>query len=656
MSNGGWLPGPARVVLLTGELGIGKSRLWQEWSSRLPNGFTVLETRCLDTTQALPFAPLTGLFGQVACVDSLTRPNSPIAPVWLTELARLIPELRQRLPHLPAPPHLPTEEEHRRLYEAFTQILRAMNHRPQLLFIDDLHWIDQSSLDWLVYLIDRMRDEPLLLVGPYRPGDASRQLSQVTAGWARQGLLHRLPLSPLSIKETTDLLSALGSPLHRAEDLQNRSAGNPYFLLELNQAEPGDTPPALAELLRARLDRLPDTARQVLQAAAVLETSFDFNVLRRTSGRGEEETLNAVDDLLTSAVLREDNSGYQFAHPLVPEVVRRHLSLARRSFLHRRAAEALEANYANRLETVAAQLAHHFAQAGRPAPAARYAEMAGDRAQQLTALSEAITFFQQALTLEPTPTRRLKLGHALILHGELERGRSELWRSAEASREAGDAQGMAQAYLALALSHMTSGQGELVMRWAEAARDSLGQQLSPEIRARSHHLLAAGGMLAGRSLAEAEAHLQEAIRLATENDLPVLAGSSRFELGNLLAHGPVAGSPAFLSGALNLPRPPMTCFSRYWPTTTWLPHPSHRDLLTARRHIDLALDLAEKHTCSAAPIPVQHRGEVARLGRTGRGRSLVQSRPGQCPAKPQPGQAANIRANLGWWPSAGQSG
>jgi DNA-binding SARP family transcriptional activator/predicted ATPase len=643
--------GQARVVLLAGELGIGKTRLWQEWAGRLPDGFTVLETRCLDTTQSLPFAPLTGLFGQAMCVDALTRSNSPISPIWLTELARLVPELRQRLPHLPAPPHLPTEEEHRRLYEAFTQILRAMNHRPQVLFIDDLHWIDHSTLDWLVYLIDRMAQEPLLLVGTYRPSDASRQLSQITAGWARQGVLRRLSLARFSMAETSALLTALGSPAQRAEELQRRSAGNPYFLLELNRAEPGDTPPALAELLHTRLERLPDTARQVLQAAAVLETDFEFTVLRRTSGRGEEETLNALDALLENNVLRENASGYQFAHPLVAGVVRSNLSLARRSFLHRRAALALEAAYANRLETIAAQLAHHFAQAGRPAKAAQYAEMAGDRAQHLTALSEAITFFQQALTLEPTPNRRMKLGTALIFHGDLDLGRSELWRSAEASREAGDTRSMVQAYLALALSHMTSGQGELVLRWAKAARDSLGDEFFPEALAQSHFLLAAGGMLVGRSLAEAEAHLNEGIRLATANDLPDLAGSSRFELGNLLAQrGHLPEALRSFRAALNFAQATDNLLQQVLAHNNLAYHSTLTgDLLTARRHIDLALDLAENHALfSPRQYLYSTRGEVALAqgefdeAESWFNRALVSAQQNH-----NNGQAANIRANLG---------
>jgi tetratricopeptide (TPR) repeat protein len=421
------------------------------------------------------------------------------------------------------------------LFEAFVQILLTIDDQPLVLFIDDLHWVDQATLDWLVYLSDRLQQHRLLLVGTYRPDEASPRLSRVTAGWGRLGILHRLPLQRLTLTESTELVTALGRSGDEAEPLHTRSAGNPYFLTELSQAEVEGTPPGLTELIRTRLSHLPDDARQILQAAAVLQDDFDLNTLRQTSGRGEEETLNALDVLLEAAVLIERNGGYEFAHPLVASVVRDDLSLARRSFLHRRAAEALELVHANQLDALAGKLSAHYGQAGRPVLAADYAERAAKRSLELGAYAEAVASYRRAVQLEDTPLRRLGLGQALIALDDVETGREELkaagafFEREQKPTEAG------RAYLELALSYLPAGSGDEVLKWANKAVSSSETPPDPAMHARLHHLLAAGGLLAGEPLAQAEAHLLEAIELAEANDLPQLASIGRFELGNVLA-------------------------------------------------------------------------------------------------------------------------
>lgn len=643
--------GRLRIVLITGELGLGKSRLWQVWSQAVPKDVTVLETRCLDTTQSLPFAPLTGLFSQSACLEKLTRPDSSLPPVWLAELTRLLPDIRHQLPGLPAPPVLPPEEEHRRLFEAFVQLLRAINSRPLLLFVDDLHWVDRATLDWLVYMVDRLSGEPLLLVATYRPSDASAQLSQVAAGWNRQGVVRRLPLARLTPDETAQLIAELHGDSTRADELQAKSAGNPYFLIELSQAEPDSTPPGLAELIRSRLNRLSETARQVVQAAAVLDAGFSFAMLRRTSGRGTEETLNALDELLAAAVLQERSDAYEFTHPLVAAVVRDDLSLARRSFLHRRAARALESLYTNRIQTVAGPLAHHYEQAGRPEQAAAYAQTAAEHALSLAAPTEAVTFYRMALKLDPTTGRRLGLGQALILQGELAQGCAELEAAAAAYAQTDNAVGQAQAYLELAMGYLGSAQGELVIRWAEAALKSLGTRFHPEFHARAHHLLAAGGNLVGRPLAEGEAHLQQAIELATDNNLPELAGIARFELGNSLAQrGQLNGAIEAFESALNFARAAGNLYQQVLAHNNLAYHYSLvGNLLRAKEHAEQGLDLAESHQLL---LPRQYlyssRGEIALAEEDFEGaahwfaRALTEAK-----QRGNQTQAANIVANQG---------
>ncbi len=638
--------GQAQVALITGELGIGKTRLWQEWSAGLPPAGTVLEARCLNTTQLLPFAPLTGLLGQSVCINRLLG----LSPIWLAELSRLLPQLRQAAPELPQLPALPPAEEHQRLFEALVQVLRAFNGQPLVLFVDDLHWIDQATLDWLVYLVDRMQREPLLLVGTYRPSDAPPQLNQVAAGWQRAGRLLRLPLARFTPTETAALLSALGRA-QQADRLQQQSAGNPYFLLELSHGQADDTPPALAELVRARLDRLPDTARQVLQAAAILDNNVDFATLRRTSGRGEEETITALEVLLDNNLLTERPTGYEFTHPLVAQVVRHALSLARRSFLHRRAAQALEAVFADRLDALAGQLAHHYGQAGQPGKAARLAEVAADQAVKLNALTEAGKFYRQALMLEPTPERRLKLGEVMLMQGQPAEGRDLLRQAAKEFEQAANKLGVAQAYLSLSLSFMSSGQGHEVVYWAEQALAQLESPQNPEALARAHHALAAGGTLAGAPLAQAQQHLQEAIRLGTEHNLPGLTGSSKFELGNLLAQqGNLAAAIDSFQAALELAQIDGNLFQMVLAHNNLAYHLTLTgEIEAARRHIETGLELAETYALfSPRQYLYSTRGEVAlAAGEADQAQNWFERALREAQRNHNQVQAANIQANLG---------
>ncbi len=643
--------GGARVVLITGELGIGKTRLWEEWSASLPPDAIAVDTRCLDTTQSLPFAPLTALFRREECFECLFASSSPVSAIWLAELARLLPEIRAHRPEIPAPVALPPEEERHRLFEAFTQVLHALQGQPLVLFVDDLHWADRATLDWLLYLIERLRDKPLLLILTYRPDEASTELVNRVAGWDREALTRRLALNHLTLEESAELIAALGGEVALAEELHARSAGNPYFLLELSQGPPQDTPPGLAQLVRARLERLPDAARQVLQAAAVLDADFDFPTLRRTSGRGEEETLDALDVLLNAAVLVEREGRYRFAHPLVASIVRDDLSIARRSFLHRRAAESLEAVYAGRLAQVAGQLSRHYAEAGRPDQAAYYAEMAAERALELTAPAEAVALYGQAFSLEPTPFRQMRLGRALYMQGDLERARETLGRALDEFRAAGDQSGTARACLELAESYLPSGQGDQVIEWAERALADLDAGVDPEAVARAHYLLGAGAIQAGVSLLEAEAHLLKAAVLASENELLEMSASSRFELGNLLAQrGDLANSLEAFQETIALAQAGGLRFLEVLGHNNLAYHAYLAgDLAVAREHIEAGLALAEAH---ALFIPRQYlystRGEVALAeGQPGEAETWFRRALAEAEKNDNRLQAANIRANLG---------
>ncbi|MCL4393946.1 MAG: AAA family ATPase, partial [Chloroflexi bacterium] len=521
--------GDVRVVLVTGEVGIGKSRLWQEWFSSLTPSLTVLAARCLDSTQGLPFAPLTELFSRSNVAERLFGNPSPVPPVWLSQVARLLPDIRRRHVDLSPPPNLPDDEERRRLFEAFVQCLLAIETRPTVLFVDDVHWADRATLDWLGYLVHRLQGHALLLVTAYRSEDAPAALVHLTAGWTREGIARRLPLARLTNAESAALIVSLGGNPALADRVHSQTAGNPYFLIELIRAGTDQVPPALTELIRGRVDRLPESARQVLQAAAVLAPEFDFATLRRTSGRGEEETRQALDALLSASVLVEHGTRYEFSHPLVATVVADSLSGARRAFLNRRAAEALEAIHAGRLPQIAGQLTAHYVQAGDAARAARYAEMAAERALALAAAAEAVNFYRQAISLEATPKRRFELGRVLLRQGELAQARDVFQSALREAQSLGDRRCAGRAALGISETFFPQGRFDEARHWIEQGIALMDEEGDVESHAMAHYLL---GSSPGD---DAEMHLSRAFDHARENNLPELAARSRFALGTLLA-------------------------------------------------------------------------------------------------------------------------
>lgn len=524
--------GRARIAFLVGELGIGKSRLWEEWSSTITN-VTILETRCLQSTQSLPFAPIIELFSNQAVAKQLLGKSSSVAPIWLAQVGRLVPGLAS--PNLPAPSSLPADEERQRLFEALTQCLLALGASPLVIFIDDIHWADRATLDWLDYLAHRLQSHPFLIIAAYRNEDASAALVRLIANWGREGFTRRIPLARLTLEQSAQLIELLGGNAMLALRAQTQSAGNPYFLIELYRAKSGDIPPALGDLVRARIDALPETARQVVQAAAILDSNFDFAILRRTSGRGEEETVEALDTLIGANILVERDSQYDFAHPLVATIVRDGLSGARRAFLHRRAAEAIEATHTGRLEPMAASLAEHYAQSNDATRAAHFSEIAAEHALALASPNEAADFYRRAIERQATPARQMGLGRSLLRAGELAAAQQAFSIALGDYESMGDQKSAARAALNLAETYYPAGRFDEATYWMKKALEYLGGVTDPASHALAHLLMATNNFSVGKLSEETKKHLRESIQIAEENDLPQIGVRAQFVLGNVFA-------------------------------------------------------------------------------------------------------------------------
>ena len=554
------IDGRLQIALISGETGMGKSTLWQQWSHRLAPGASVLEARCLHSTQTLPFAPLTGLFDTQSSLARLARLQSPSFAVWLTELTRLFPHIRDFRPDLPAAIPVPPQEERRRLLEALAQTLRALTTDALVLFIDDLHWADQATLDWLTYLTDRLGEEPVLLVCAYRATDAPPAVEQQIARWSRDAAVQRISLAPLSFAESTALVHALHSRQADWDEamiqhLHTQSGGNPYYLTELARVYPESTPAPLVDLLDARLVGVPDNALRLLQIAAILEPTISFEMLHQVSRQTEDDTLDALDDLLEIALLVEKGERYEFAQPLLARIVRDKLSAPRRKRLHRDVAEQLRVTFAADLDHMAGQLAHHFAAAGNDTEAARYAERAAEQATQIGAVVEAANFYRQAYALDPTPDRQLELAHALMqVPGGVEEARHALQQAFEELEASQDQKGIAKAGLRLAFSFLSTEEGEEVLYWAERIQGLSAPTDSVDVQATIEYLMAAGNLHRPNAMAEADRHYSEATRLAAAPGVDAaIAIQSWFSWGNLsVQHGDYAAARAKFQHALEI--------------------------------------------------------------------------------------------------------
>lgn len=652
--------GQCKVVMMSGELGIGKTRLWRTWAATLTAEQVVLETRCLNTTQAVPLDPVRRLVGSTDGRLHFARVVNTLLPVWRAELLHLAPLLQQDVittsresSSYPGALVVTASEERGLLAEALTQFLQTFAAKPLVLFLDDLHWADEATLNWLLYLTERMATEPLLLVGAYRPEDASPLLIRMVAQWQRDGLLQRMPLPHFTKNEAATLLTTLGRTHLPADELHLQSGGNPYYLTQLSEMTVTGIPATLAELVQARLGALPSALQPILQAAAVLEPAIDLARLCETSGRTEDDTLDALDGLLAAGILVERAQSYEFAHPLVATVVREALTSGRRKVLHRRAAEGLAARYAKQPALVAGPLARHYQEAGLPDEAARFAELAGEEALRMGAATEAVAFFRQAYALVPTPVRQLGVGRALmLLPGKLAEARMAMEQALRVFEAQGDSQGAIRAGLYLAGSYLSTSEGAQVLYWARRVLPDLETVTDPALHASAHNLMGTAKFRNGYSLSEAAAHYAEATRLVTAHKLETeIALMSWFEWGNLEIE---AGDyPAAITKFQQAQRVAQAGHSVFFAALT-LNNLAYATLLTgavadAQALIDAGLALAETY---ALQSPLQYlystSGEIAlAAGDLTAAVAAFQQALTFAEKFDNPTFAANVRAHLG---------
>ncbi len=509
-----------QLLVVEGEAGIGKTRLLAELS-----GDDVLAARCYEEESGVPYAAVVELLRQAAARDPV------VAPQRRADAALLVPELAT--PGLPEPvdPRAPGAQA--RLLDAIAAVLGGAG---RVIVVDDAHAADAATLDVLTFLCHRLRGRPLLVALSYRgeavpPGHPLRRLA---AG--------ATVLRPGRLTETE--VTHIAGDVATGRRLFAESEGLPLFVAEYLAA--GEALTGARSLLEARLAGADAVTRQVAGAAAVLGRGLRFDAVRDTSGRGEDEVVGALEDLVARGLLREDGAEYAFSHGQLRALVYADVGLARRRLLHRRAAavvtgDALAAHHLQRAgddraaaeryraaaEHAARLLAHAEAVAhletaaalGHPDPAALH-ERIGDLRTLMGEYPAALAALETAAALGPSVAIEHKLGAVHLRRGE--------WATAidRLSAALDDSPLRARVLADLALAHHRAGDS---VQATALAQEAAGAAADPAAQAQAHNLL---GMLGGdaaeleRSLALAEGLGDVGAQAAALNNLARLTDDS----------------------------------------------------------------------------------------------------------------------------------
>jgi DNA-binding CsgD family transcriptional regulator len=400
-----------RLALVIGDAGIGKSRFVGEGLNRASvGGMLAVGGGCLPLTGKLPLLPVADVLGELSRLNggaSFEAALTAAPPYVRAELARLLPKLSTGETAAAEP----AEWQHERLFAALAELLNGVAlRRPLALLIEDVHWADGATLDFLTYLVRPSRASAVSLVVTCRSDEVP--LDAAVANWLihtrRDAGVEEIWLGPLSRTEVAEQVTGLvgaPSPAELVEQVYARGEGHPFFTEQLVAAAVTDSgwlawpvalPGRLAELLVARTGRIDVAARAVLGTLAVAGRPLTERMLAEVTGLDPEAVRLALRDLDAARLLAADDGWYRPRHALLAEAVTGDLLSGERIILHERVARALEATGD---ETLAAEAAGHWAAAGRPREELHARLTAARAAEQVVAYADAAAHWRRAIDL-----------------------------------------------------------------------------------------------------------------------------------------------------------------------------------------------------------------------------------------------------------------
>ena len=514
--------GRGHVALISGEAGIGKSRLVAEAKTyAATHHFLLLQGNCFPADLSCPYAPLLDLLRTYAA-SILTAPIASDVALFPREMSPLLPDLVPLPPDQPLASSPDPEQEKRRLFAALTQFFIGQARKQAvLLIIEDMHWSDETSLEFLHYLARRSTAQQLLLLLTYRSDEVRPRLRQFLAQMDRERLAQELWLAHLTRDDVNAMLRAIFSLTRSArlelpDPIYDLTEGNPFFVEEVLKSliAAGDIfylnghwdrkplaelriPRSVQDAVQQRTDLLSEQARRALTLAAVTGRHFDFALLQALIQHDEAQLLQLLKELMAAQLVVEESAEqFAFRHALTRQAVYAQLPGRERKGLHRTIAETLERLYSSKLEAHLADLTSHFFEAGVWEKALEYGQRAGEQAQALYAPQAAILHFTRALdaarqlSLTPPASLYRARGLAYDTLGDFEQARAD---------------------------------HETALRLAHDANAHQAEWRS---------LIDLGLLWAGRDYAQSAGYYQQALALARTLDDPATVAHSLNRLGN----------------------------------------------------------------------------------------------------------------------------
>ncbi|MDH3444552.1 MAG: AAA family ATPase, partial [Deltaproteobacteria bacterium] len=516
--------GHGQVVSVVGEPGIGKSRLFHEFTrSYRTQGWLVLASGTVsyeNNTSYLPVIQLLKLYFEIDGRDDAHKIRQKITGTLITLDESLRPALPAFFALLDVPVDEtawqsldPSQRRQRTLDAVKRMLLRESQRQPMVLVFEDLHWVDNETQALLDSLVDSLPAARILLLVNYRP--------EYRHSWENRTYYSQLRIDPLSPDGAEDLLHALLGDDVGLQEIKRfliaRTEGNPFFLEESVQtlvetnnlvgergayrlAKPIDdthVPATVQAVLAARIDRLASEEKRLLQSASVIGKDFPFALLQPIAELSEDSLCRGLMHLESAEFLHETSLfpdlEYTFKHALTHGVAYQSLLRATRQNLHERIARVLEQSFSDSVETQPQLLAHHYTEAGFGAQAIPYWQRAGERANEHAAHDEAMRYFSTGLDLlKGLPGTPERLKHELSLYTGLGRtlkdargyGDPEVeqayTRARELCRQIGDSPELFSTLLGLSIYFVVRGElrtarelGEQLLDMARGAGDAV---------------------------------------------------------------------------------------------------------------------------------------------------------------------------------------
>jgi class 3 adenylate cyclase/tetratricopeptide (TPR) repeat protein len=421
--------GVGQVVAVVAEPGVGKSRLFFEFKAEAGENWTVLESSSVSHGKTSAYLPVIELLRDYFGISKGDDPTSRRQKV-ARRIAKLDSSLETALPYLYS--LLEIEDDKQRLagmdpqlkrsrtFEAVVHLLLTEAGRePLMLIIEDLHWLDDESQSLLDLLVESMTSTRLLLLVNFRP--------EYNLRWGDKSYAQLIRLNPLGHDQAYEMLSAMlgesDSVVPLKQLIIETTGGTPFFMEETVQAlfDEGALrrsdgavklikplmslriPPTVQTILAARIDRLRNDEKALLQVLAVLGREFVLSLARAVAGRSQEELEHLFANLQLGEFVYEQPSisdvEYIFKHALTQEVAYNSILIERRKRLHEDVGRAIELLYPSSLDDHLTDLAHHYSRSANQAKAVEYLRRAGIQAMARGALHQAVQNLESALTL-----------------------------------------------------------------------------------------------------------------------------------------------------------------------------------------------------------------------------------------------------------------